>query len=105
LARPSFLLSSKVQENMKAEYNDVLVLLDAPVVIMEGALGIHLECHQFHRPLSISVTVLISLSCMALFLLGVRCLQLQAELFLAVITQVMWCELFFQAISNCVGFL
>jgi hypothetical protein len=43
---------------MKTKYNDWLVFLDAPVVILEGALGIHLECHQFHRPFSVSVIVL-----------------------------------------------
>jgi hypothetical protein len=62
-----FLLSSEVRENMKAEYNDSLVFLDATAVVLEGALGIHLECCQFQGLFSISVIVLISLSHMVLF--------------------------------------
>jgi hypothetical protein len=39
----SFLLLSKVWENIKTEYNGRIDLLYAPVVFLESALGIHLE--------------------------------------------------------------
>jgi hypothetical protein len=33
-----------------AESNDLLNELSGPVVVLEGAWGIRLECRQFHRP-------------------------------------------------------
>jgi hypothetical protein len=73
------MLPSKVRENMKDDNNDSLFLLDSPVVVLEGALGIHLECHQIHMLFSVSVAVPNSPSHMVLFFLGVPCLQLRAE--------------------------
>jgi hypothetical protein len=50
------------------------------MVFLEGAWGIHLECHQFRRPFSISVSLLISLSHKVLLSQGDRCLQFRVEL-------------------------
>jgi hypothetical protein len=50
------------------------------MVFLEDAWGIHLECHQFHRPFSISVNLLISVSNKVLFFQGDCWLQFIAEL-------------------------
>jgi hypothetical protein len=73
--------------------------------------SIPLECSQFRGPISVSGS-LISLSHLLLYFLGCVVHSFEQSLdsgvhlvFMLVVTQVMWCDLLFQAFNNCVGFL
>jgi hypothetical protein len=81
------------------------------MVDLESAWGIHLECHQFHRPFSISRILLFYVRHRVLSFEGGSCLRFLVELdslrltFMRFVKQIMWCELNFQTVSNNFGFL
>jgi hypothetical protein len=71
-----------------------------------------LECHQFRRTFSISRNLLILVVIWSYFLGGLVVYGFEQSLnssihppFMVFITKKMVCELIFQAVSNCVGFL
>jgi hypothetical protein len=49
------------------------------MVFLEGVWGIHWGCHQFHRPFSVSESLLVSVSLKVLLFQGDCCLQFRAE--------------------------